>query len=146
SGLAYVVGFGPLPGLATSILPGHPLPRLWALAAAGLLGLGAHFVNALPDLAGDRAAGLRGLPQLCHAAAGGGTRGAGAVRAVAIALLLGASVLIALAPGAPGRTAGRAWLAGCGLVASAGLAVAALLTRGRTPFRCALAIAAVDAV
>ena len=145
SGLAYVVGFGPLPGLATSILPGQPVPRPWALAAAALLGLGAHFVNVLPDLADDRAAGLRGLPHMLSTAAGAGTRGARTIRVVALALLLGASTLIALAPGTPARAAASTWLAAAGLVASVGLGVVVLVARGRTPFRCALAIAGINA-
>jgi 4-hydroxybenzoate polyprenyltransferase len=142
SGLAYVVGFAPLPGLATSLLPGYPVPRPWALAAAALLGLGAHFVNVLPDLAHDRVTGVRGLPQLLAAAAARkGADGEAAVRTAALVLLLAASVLITLAPGTPLRgpvVAGLAVAAGLGLVAGR--------TRGRTPFRCALAIAGIDVV
>lgn len=134
SGLAYVVGFGPLPGLATSLLPGHPVPRPWALAAAALLGLGAHFVNVLPDLDGDRAAGVRGLPQAV--ARRGGER---AVRGVALVLLLGASVLIA-------PRAGGWWLMAGGLGAAVVLGLACVRTRGRAPFRLAMAIAGLDVV
>jgi 4-hydroxybenzoate polyprenyltransferase len=138
SGLAYIAGFGPIPGLATSILPGHPLPRPWALAAASLLGLGAHFVNVLPDLAGDRAAGVRGLPQLV-ARAGGEV----AVRAVALGLLVSASALTALAPH---RGEAATWLGSAGLAAAVLLGVVAMRSRGRTPFRCALSIAGIDVV
>lgn len=136
SGLAYVVGFAPLPGLAVSILPGHPLPRPWALAAAGLLGLGAHFVNVLPDLAADQASGVHGLPQLL---ARRWTEMA--VRVVALVLLLGASALVALAPGTPRRALVLAGLAGAAV-----LGALALVAKGRTPFRCAMAIAAIDVV
>lgn len=140
SGLAYVVGFAPLPGLATSLLPGHPVPRPWALAAAALLGLGAHFVNVLPDLAHDRLAGVRGLPQLLAAAAGrAGRDGEAAVRTAAVAVLLAATVLIAFAPGMP-----RRWPIFAGLAAAGLLGVVAARTRGRTPFRSALGIAAID--
>jgi 4-hydroxybenzoate polyprenyltransferase len=141
SGLAYVAGFGPIPGLAASILPGHPLPRSWALLAASLLGLGAHFVNVLPDLAADRAAGLRGLPQWVAQAFG-----ERAVRAVALALLLGACVLIGYAPGFPSfdANAARAWLTLGWFLAILALGLVAATARGRTPFRCAIAIAGLD--
>jgi 4-hydroxybenzoate polyprenyltransferase len=134
SGLAYVVGFGPLPGLATSLLPGHPSPRAWVLAAAAQLGLGAHFANVLPDLDGDRATGVRGLPQLV--ARRGGER---AVRGVALVLLLGASVLIA-------PRARAWWLTVSGLGAAVVLGLACVRARGRTPFRLAMAIAGVNVV
>jgi 4-hydroxybenzoate polyprenyltransferase len=97
SGLAYLAGFGPIPGYATSTLPGHPAPRWWVTGAAAAVGLGAHFANVLPDLAADRATGVRGLPQ--QVAARWGT---GAVRAVALGLLLAASVAL-LAASRPER-------------------------------------------
>jgi 4-hydroxybenzoate polyprenyltransferase len=131
SGLAYVVGFGPLPGLATSLLPGHPLPRPWALAAASLLGLGAHFANVLPDLTSDGAVGVRGLPH--WVARRGGER---AVRLVAVSLLLGASALIAPRAGW--------WLGAGGLSAAVALGLLAVRARGRAPFRLAIGIAALD--
>jgi len=140
SGLAYVIGFAPLPGLATSVLPDHPVPRPWAIAAASLLGLGAHFVNVLPDLAHDRAVGVRGLPHLVAAAVGrAGVSDEQTVRTAAVTLLLSASVLIAFAPGTT-----RRWLVVVGLAVAVLLAAVAARTRGRTPFRCALAIAGVN--
>ena len=57
------LGFGPIPAYAASTLPGHPAPRWSVTAAAALVGLGAHFANVLPDLAGDQATGVKGLPQ-----------------------------------------------------------------------------------
>ena len=39
--------------VAASILPGTPRPGRGRVAAAALLGLGAHFANVLPDLAAD---------------------------------------------------------------------------------------------
>jgi 4-hydroxybenzoate polyprenyltransferase len=134
SGLMYLLGFGPIPAFATSILPGHPLPPWWTLAAAGLLGLGGHFANVLPDLAGDHTAGVRGLPQRVATAAG-----PTAVRLIAFGLLLAASALIAFAPGVRR-------LAVAGLAAGVALAVIGVRADGRTPFRCALAIAAIDVV
>ena len=134
SGLMYIAGFGPIPAYATSTLPGHPLPRWWVTAAAAAIGLGAHFANVLPDLAGDYAAGIRGLPQ--RVAARWGSEG---VRAVAITLLLGASVaLLITAP------PGRRWIAIAGLAVSCVLAIAGARGRGRVPFLAAIGMAAVD--
>jgi 4-hydroxybenzoate polyprenyltransferase len=136
SGLMYVLGFGPIPVVAAATLPGQPLPRPWTVAAAALLGLGGHFANVLPDLAGDAAGGVRGLPQ--RVATVGGP---GAVRLVALLLLLTASVVIVLAPGLP-----PPWYAGAGLAVAAGLAVFGARAGGRWPFLAAIAIALLDAV
>ena len=78
SGLMYIAGFGPIPAFATSTLPGHPPPAWWVTAAAAAVGLGGHFANVLPDLAGDRVTGVHGLPQRVAA-----DWGSGAVRAIA---------------------------------------------------------------
>jgi 4-hydroxybenzoate polyprenyltransferase len=134
SGLTYVLGFGLLPAYSTSALPGHPLPRLAVTIAAGLLGLGAHFLNVLPDLADDARSGVRGLPQRVAA-----RFGPLAARAVALTLLLGASVLL-LAAASPGRR----WAAIAGLCAACALAVAAAFGGGKVPFFAAMAIAGVD--
>jgi 4-hydroxybenzoate polyprenyltransferase len=136
SGLMYLAGFGPIPAYATSTLPGHPLPRWWVTAAAGLVGLGAHFANVLPDLAADRATGVRGLPQRVAA-----RWGAGAVRAVAVALLLAASVALVIA-----ARPSRRWVAVVGLIVSVVLAGLAARGKGRVPFLAAIGIAAVDVV
>jgi 4-hydroxybenzoate polyprenyltransferase len=136
SGLTYLVGFGLIPAFATSTLPGHPWPRWQATTAAALVGLGAHFANTLPDLAGDRATGVRGLPQRVYA-----RWGSGAVRACALTLLLAASVLL-LAAAAPARR----WAAIAGLAAAACLAVVGARTSGRLPFFAAIGIAAIDVV
>jgi 4-hydroxybenzoate polyprenyltransferase len=135
SGLLYVIGFGLIPAFATSALPGSPWPRAWTLAAAALLGLGAHFANVLPDLAADRAAHVSGLPQLVAAGPGGAV----AVRAVALTLLVGASTLIVLAP--PGRPGPVGMV---GLAAVLALALVGAMARGRGPFRAAMAVAAID--
>jgi 4-hydroxybenzoate polyprenyltransferase len=134
SGVMYLLGFGPLPAYAASTLPGHPLPRWPVTVAAALLGLGAHFANVLPDLAADKATGVGGLPQRVAA-----RWGPGAVRAVALAALLTASVLLLL-----GAT--RRWVAIPGLIAALLLAVAATRGTGRVPFLAAIGIAAVDIV
>ena len=136
SGLMFVLGFAPLPALATSTLPGQPWPTWSVMAAAGCLGLGTHFANVLPDLAADRITGVKGLPQIVAA-----RWGSLAVRAVAIALLLAASVLL-LAAAIPARR----WVSVIGLAASAILALMGFRSSGKMPFFCALGIAAVDVV
>jgi 4-hydroxybenzoate polyprenyltransferase len=92
--------------------------------------VGAHLLNALPDLADDHATGVRGLPQRL---------GAGRVRVLAPLVLLAGSVVATLGPGGPVPVA--AWV---GLVGCTVLAVVALLGRGRGPFLAAIGIALVD--
>ena len=134
SGVMYLLGFGPLPAYAASTLPGQPAPRFWVCVAAGLVGLGAHFANVLPDLAADLSSGVRGLPQLVAA-----RWGPGAARAAALVLLLSASALLVVE-----ASPARRWVAVAGLCVSCVLAVAGAVGTGRTPFRAALAIAGAD--
>jgi 4-hydroxybenzoate polyprenyltransferase len=134
SGVMYLLGFGPLPAYAASTLPGQPAPRFWVCVAAGLVGLGAHFVNVLPDLTADLSSGVRGLPQLVAA-----RWGPGAARAAALVLLLSASALLVVE-----ASPARRWVAVAGLCVSCVLAVAGAVGTGRTPFRAALAIAGAD--
>jgi 4-hydroxybenzoate polyprenyltransferase len=136
SGLMYLAGFAPIPAFATSTLPGHPWPAWPVTAAAGALGLGAHFTNVLPDLAADEAAGVNGLPQIVA------TRwGAVAVRVVALVLLLAASVLLVLA-----ATPARRWVAAVGLAAACVIAVVCFRGSGKVPFVAALGIAGINVV
>jgi 4-hydroxybenzoate polyprenyltransferase len=135
SGLMFVVGFGLIPAFAASTLPGQPWPPTWTLVASAMLGLGSHFANVLPDLAADRAASVKGLPQVVAAGPGG----AAAVRAVALVLLVGASALIVFAPPGPPGVVGL-----LALFVAVGLAVGGAFARGRRPFQAALAIAALD--
>jgi hypothetical protein len=132
SGLMYVIGFGPVPAIASSAA--HRAPDWWAVGAAATLGLGGHFTNVLADLDADLATGVRGLPQRIAVRSG-----APAVRVVALVLLVVASVMAVLAGADPGG-----WPAIAGLAAVALLAVVGLVGRGRTPFRAALGIALVD--
>ena len=132
SGATYAVAFGLLPSFSASALPGNPLARWPVTIAAALLGLGAHFANVLPDLAADRETGVGGLPQRVAA-----RFGPAAVRAVAIVLLLAASVLLLI-----GAT--RLWVAIPGLIAAVLLAVLSARGTGRVPFYAAIGIAAVD--
>ncbi|BBZ28590.1 membrane protein [Mycolicibacterium madagascariense] len=134
SGLAYVVGFGPIPAYAASTLPGQPMPPWSVTVGAALVGLGGHFTDVLPDLVADRATGVAGLPQRVAA-----RWGPGAVRTVALVLLLSASVLLVVA-------SGRRWVALIGLAPAALLAVVGARGSGRLPFAAAFGIAAVDVV
>jgi 4-hydroxybenzoate polyprenyltransferase len=104
------------------------LPPAWMPVAAGLLGVGAHLVNVLPDLADDAATGVRGLPHRL---------GERPTRLAAIAVLGAASVVAATGTGLGAVT----W-AGLGAVAL--LATVAVVGRGRRPFVAAIAIALVD--
>ncbi|WP_237534301.1 UbiA family prenyltransferase, partial [Streptomyces sp. SID3343] len=62
SWLPYAIGFASLPAFVTLGLPGRPAPAWSVVAAAALLGCGAHAADVLPDLAGDQATGIRGGP------------------------------------------------------------------------------------
>ena len=64
SALPYAVGFGVVPIFVTLSLPTPQLPHWWVMLAAGLLGVAAHFANALPDLIDDRETGVRALPHI----------------------------------------------------------------------------------
>ncbi len=134
SGLMYLLGFAPLPAYAASTLPGQPAPSFWVCVAAGLVGLGAHFANVLPDLDDDLSSGVHGLPQVVAA-----RWGPGAARAAALVLLLSASALLVVE-----ASPARRWIAVAGLCCSCVLAVVGVLGKGRTPFRAALAIAGAD--
>ena len=132
SPLPFAVAFGLLPAFVTLGLEGQPWPHWWVLTAGALLGTGAHFLNVVPDIEADRAAGIQGLPQRV---------GARAARAVGAVLLAGAAVAVTLGPGDPGALG---WL---GLAAAVALGTAAALApRGRLPFALALGVAALDVV
>ncbi|MFE2944187.1 UbiA family prenyltransferase [Streptomyces sp. NPDC059255] len=132
SWLPYAVGFASLPAFVTLGLPGRPPPAWWVVAAAALVGVGAHLGNVLPDIADDLAAGVRGWPQRL---------GPSGVRLLLPAPLVAATALLAL-----GRPGGAGVLAlVVALVAAAG---GALLGRHRpkAPFLAAVVVAAVDVV
>ena len=134
SALPYATSFALLTAFVTLGLPGSPWPRAWALAAGALLGVGAHFLNVVPDVEADLASGVRGLPQRL---------GAGRSAVLGALLLWVACVLVVLGPGAtvPGWA-----LAGLG-VGAVTAASAAVLGRRRTssraPFLLAVTTAAV---
>lgn len=60
----YALGFGVLPIFVTLSIASPQLPLWWVMPAAGLLGVAAHFANALPDLMDDRETGVRALPHM----------------------------------------------------------------------------------
>lgn len=127
--LPYAVAFGALPQVATlSATP--PRAERPALTAAGaLLGVGAHLLNALPDLDDDRATGVAGLPHRLRPAQ---------LRAAA-ALCLSAAAAAALHDsGVRGRRR-AGWL-----LCSALLGVGVATGRGQVPFYCAAGSALVD--
>ncbi|HEY5882104.1 MAG TPA: UbiA family prenyltransferase [Nakamurella sp.] len=127
----YALAFGGLT-VFVSLAAGAGLPEPWVPTVAAMLGVGAHLVNALPDLADDEATGVRGLPHRL---------GAGRTRVLAVIVLTAASCVVAVAS----REVSLVLRVGALLVVAA-LAAVALLTRGRVPFRAAIAIAIVDAV
>ena len=128
----YAVAFGGLTVFVSLAGPTGTVPPAWIPLVAALLGVGAHLVNALPDLADDEATGVRGLPHRL---------GARRTRIAAVVVLGAASVVVvANSPAAPLPVRIVA------LLVVAVLAGVALTARGRTPFWVAVAIALVDAV
>ena len=128
--LPYAVAFGLLPVAVALALSTPRWAPAWAIAASALAGAGGHFTQALPDIPGDRALGVRGLPQLV---------GQRASAFAAATLLLAANVTIAVAA----EPFVLATLHGTLAVALAAAIVAATLTDGpRLAFRLTLASAA----
>lgn len=132
--LPYAVSFSLLTAFVTLGLPGAPWPAPWVLVAGALLGVGAHFLNVVPDVDADLAAGVRGLPQRL---------GASRAAVVGAALLAGAALVVVLGPGEV-----VPWWAWTGLGVAVGAAAAAGTTGvrragpERTPFLLAVVAAA----
>jgi len=131
--LVAVIAFGLIPAYATSTVPGHPLPAWYATVGAAVLGVGAHFATVLPDLAADRATGVRGLAQLVAARWGVDT----ARRMVLMVVLSPSALLLWIAR--------PQWVALAGLGAAIPLAMIAARGSGRTPLYAAIGIGAVNA-
>jgi len=130
----YAVAFGSLPAvvwLATSPGSAGTLPPVWMMLVGALLGVGAHLLNALPDLADDTGHGILGLPHRL---------GPRRTQRLAPLLLLAAVVVAMVAIGGAGRGWGWAVL-GLG----AGLAFTAARGRGAAPFRAAVGMALLTA-
>lgn len=129
SWLPYALSFGGLTAVVT-LADGQGPPWWWPLGAA-LLGVGAHLLNVLPDLADDAATGVHGLPHRL---------GPRRIAPVAAAVLVAASAVVLIGAGPPAAaTAGVA-------AAVLGLAAVVVRARGRAPFVAAVAIALVDAL
>lgn len=133
SWVPYALAFGLLPAFVTLGLSGAPWPPPWLMAAAALLGAGAHFANVLPDIEDDLATGVAGLPQRL---------GRRVSAALAGLLVLGSTAVLVLGP--PGRVTAYGWT----LLAAtaAGLLVAARRPAGRLPFLAAMAVAGADVI
>lgn len=131
SWVPYAVAFGALPALAW-VGVGSGAPPWWAVVVGALLGVGAHLLNVLPDLADDEQTGVRGLPHRL---------GERRTRFVAPLLLLTGSVIVVLAPGD-----GLSWWSAAVLLICVGLAALAWRARGSTPFVAAIALAVINVV
>jgi len=128
SWLPYAVSFSALTVFVS--LAGGDVPPWWWPTAGALLGVGAHLVNVLPDLADDAATGVHGLPHRL---------GARRLPVVATAVLAAGSLVVVLG-------SGLTRISVLALAVVATLAVVALTGRGRAPFLAAVAIALVDVV
>jgi 4-hydroxybenzoate polyprenyltransferase len=128
SPLPYAVAFASLPAFVGLAGP-DGLPPAWVLVCGAVLGVAAHLLNTLPDLADDLATGVVGLPQRL-----GETR----VRVLAPLLLLAGTALAVVRPGSGDPVPGWAWGA---LVVGAVLAAVAAARRGRVPFAAAVGVA-----
>jgi 4-hydroxybenzoate polyprenyltransferase len=135
SWLPYAVSFGLLPAVATLALPAHLWPPAWVIATSSMLGVTAHFANVIPDLDGDRATGVIGLPHRLGAR--------GAVLSAA-ALGAGATLVVALAPAAAPTAAGVAGLAVALAIVLAVVAVTVRNPASKVAFYGVIAVAAVD--
>lgn len=133
SWLPYALSFGLLAVFVVLAAPGPRVPAAWAVAAAALLGTGAHVANTLPDLEDDAATGVRGLPHRL------GRRASGVL---APCLLVAAVAVVVTGPaGAPGPAAWGGGVA-VGLALAAG-ALALARPRSRAPFGLSMCVAVV---
>ncbi len=127
----YAIAFGLLPTFVTLGAPAHRLPAWWATAGAALLGAGAHFTNALPDLDVDARTGVRGLPQRL------GRMGS---LAAAVTLLSAAGLVLVIGPqGSPATPAILTVATGATLLLA--VIAATLKGRPRTAFRLTIGVA-----
>jgi 4-hydroxybenzoate polyprenyltransferase len=130
SWLPYATAFGALPAFVSLAEDADSAPPLWLPLAGALLGVGAHFVNVLPDLDDDAATGIRGLPHRL---------GAHGSQAVAAVVLVSAAVVIVVGAPVDSRV-----VAAAALIGTVALATVVLVAHGRTPFRAAIAMALVN--
>jgi 4-hydroxybenzoate polyprenyltransferase len=131
----YLVGFAALPAIATLSRPVPAAPALWSLGVGALLGAAAHFANTLPDLDGDAATGVRGLPHRL------GRRRSSALTYL---VLLAASVVEFFGTGGLGFLPGELGLGAAIVIAIVGGAMIARPTRWH--FRLIILAAMIDVV
>jgi 4-hydroxybenzoate polyprenyltransferase len=131
SWLPYAVAFGALPAFVSLAGPDGETPPWWWPVAGALLGVGAHLLNVLPDLADDAATDVRGFPHRL---------GPRRIPAVAAAVLLTASAAILVGAGVP---LVLALLTALVLLA---LGTVVVTRTGKVPFAAAVGIALVDVV
>ena len=129
SWLPYALSFGGLTAVVT-LADGQAPPWWWPVGAA-LLGVAAHLLNVLPDLADDAATGVRGLPHRL---------GPRRIAPVAAVVLVAASAVVLV-----GATPPLAVTVGAAVVVL-GLGAVVVVGQGRAPFVAAVAIALVDAL
>jgi len=133
--LPYLVAFAGLATYVPMARPGAPVPAWWLPTAGALLGAGAHFANALPDLEDDARTGVRGLPH----------RLGRTVSTVASAvLLLAATGVLAFGP-RPVSWASAGTFVAAALVLPAGW-WAGRAPGSRAPFRAVLVVAVLDVI
>jgi 4-hydroxybenzoate polyprenyltransferase len=130
SWLPYASAFGALPAVVTLAGPDRAWPPAHVVLAGAGLGVGAHLLNALPDLAEDAATGVRGLPHRL------GPERSRALGAALLGLSTAATVLGTPRPLSV-ATAGP-------LAAAAGLVTVAVRGRGRAPFVATMVLAVLD--
>jgi 4-hydroxybenzoate polyprenyltransferase len=135
SPLPFLLAFGGLPAVATLALPDSHWPPVWTLAAAGLIGVAAHFGNALPDLDDDLHTGVAGLPHRL---------GRSTSSLVAVGAALGATLVAVVAEASTGPPlmwvlAVAAVAIGCG-----GFVASRRLPGSEAAFYATMAVAAVD--
>ncbi|WP_309650458.1 UbiA family prenyltransferase [Nocardioides sp.] len=130
SWVPYAFSFGILTVFVSLAGPLGEPPQWWVPTAGALLGVGAHLVNVLPDLADDAATGVHGLPHRL---------GPRLLPVAATVVLVLGTLVVVLGAGLT-----RATLVA--LVVVALLALVALTGRGRAPFLAAIGIALVDVV
>jgi 4-hydroxybenzoate polyprenyltransferase len=131
----YALAFGSLPAVVwlAAPAPGAPAsgPPAWILLVGALLGVAAHLLNALPDLAQDVGHGIRGLPHRL---------GPRRTQRLAPALMLLAMVLAV-----SGTGGGDRWWGWVVVGLGAGMAALAARGRGAVPFRAAVGMALLTA-
>lgn len=132
SPLPYAVSFALLPAVATLALDPPRWPPVAVLAAAGALGVAAHFANTVGDSEADSLTGVRGLPQRV------GPRTSLVVTAVAVALAAG----LLLGGAGPHPWHGVLLLLGGVVLSAAGVLLAGSARTGTAAFRLTLAAVA----